>query len=64
VWAGVCIPSVADCFKYRNRLGLDVAVEALREGLRSKKCTPDAVWEYAGICRVRNIIKPYIEALL
>jgi len=56
--------TVADCFKYRNKLGLDVALEALREALRSRKATPAAIWEAAKICRVANVIRPYMEALV
>jgi predicted transcriptional regulator of viral defense system len=54
--------TVADCFKYRNKIGLDVAIEALREVLRSRKCTIDELWKYAKICRVSNVIRPYLEA--
>ena len=56
--------SVADCFKFRNKIGLDVALESLRDCLRQRKCTADSLWKYARICRVANIMKPYIEAML
>ncbi|MBW1732261.1 MAG: AbiEi antitoxin N-terminal domain-containing protein [Deltaproteobacteria bacterium] len=55
--------TVADCFKYRNKIGLDVALEALRECLRQHKCTNDDLWRYGKICRVWNVMKPYLEAL-
>jgi len=55
--------TVADTFKFRNKIGLDVAVEALRDCLRSHKATRDELWHYAGICRVQRIMKPYLEAL-
>lgn len=55
--------TVADCFKYRNKIGLDVAIEALRECWRSRRCTMDDLWHYADICRVRNVMRPYLEAL-
>lgn len=55
--------TVADCFKYRNKIGLDVALEALRECLRKRKCTNDELWQYAKICRVANVMKPYMEAM-
>lgn len=55
--------TVADCFKYRNKIGLDVALEALRDCYRSRKCTMDVLWKYAKICRVGNIMKPYLESL-
>ena len=56
--------TVADCFKFRNKIGLDVALEALRDCHQSRKCTMDDLWKYAKICRVANIIKPYLESLL
>lgn len=55
--------TVADCFKYRNKIGLDVAIESLRECWRQKICTIDQVWEYAAICRVTNVMRPYLESL-
>jgi len=55
---------VADCFKYRNKIGLDVALEALRECLRQRKATTAALWEAAKVCRVSNVMKPYMEALV
>jgi len=56
--------TVADCFKYRNKIGLDVAIEALRECLRSELCNVDDIWRYAGICRVQIVMRPYLESLL
>ena len=53
--------TVADCFKYRNKIGLDVAMEALRESLRSRKCTRDDIHRHARICRVWNVMRPYLE---
>lgn len=55
--------TVADCFKYRNKLGLDVAIEALRDCLRQRMCTVDELWRYAKIDRVSTVMRPYIEAL-
>lgn len=55
--------TVADCFKYRNKIGLDVALEALRECRRQKKATADELWHFARICRVANVIRPYMEAI-
>jgi len=55
--------TVADCFKYRNKIGLDVALEALRECWRERRCTMDELWHYAGICRVENVMRPYLESL-
>jgi len=55
--------TVADCFKYRNKIGLDVAIEALRECWQSRRCTMDDLWHYADICRVRNVMRPYLESI-
>lgn len=54
--------TLADCFKYRNKIGLDVALEALREGPRARKFTHHDLWRYAKICRVANVMLPYLEA--
>jgi len=56
--------TVADCFKYRNKIGLDVALEALRDVIRERKCSIDELWRYAKVCRVTKIIRPYMEAIL
>jgi predicted transcriptional regulator of viral defense system len=56
--------TVADCFKYRHKIGLDVALEALRDLLRTKRASMDEVWRYARICRVANVMRPYLEALV
>ncbi|MFC1628395.1 hypothetical protein ACFL3H_04715, partial [Gemmatimonadota bacterium] len=56
--------TVADCFKYRNKLGLDVAIEALKLYLREKRGRPDELIRFARVCRVERVIRPYIEALL
>lgn len=55
--------TVADCFKYRSKVGLDVAIEALRECLAKKRATRDEIWRYATINRVQNVMRPYLEAL-
>jgi predicted transcriptional regulator of viral defense system len=55
--------TVADCFKYRNKIGLDVALEALREARRAKQASADALWRYAKINRVANVMRPYLEAV-
>lgn len=55
--------TVVDCFKFRSRVGLDVAVEALRDCLAQRRATPAQIWSFAGLCRVRTIMKPYLEAL-
>jgi len=55
--------TVADCFKYRNKIGLDVALESLRECLKTRHCTIDELWYYAKICRVSNVMRPYLDAM-
>lgn len=55
--------TVADCFKYRNKIGTDVAVEALRDAWRQKHCSMDELWRYAKVCRVANVMRPYLEML-
>jgi len=55
--------TVADCFKFRNKIGLDLAIEALKECLRRKKGTVNDIYSFAKICRVSNVIRPYMEAL-
>ena len=65
---GVTVPiytpakTVVDCFKYRNKIGLDLALEALRDCRRLHRCTDHDLWHFAEICRVANVIKPYLEA--
>jgi hypothetical protein len=56
--------TVADCFKFRGKVGLSVAMEALRDYVRSSAGPIDALWHYAGICRVQTVIRPYMEALV
>jgi predicted transcriptional regulator of viral defense system len=55
--------TVADCFKFRNKIGLDVALEALREARRAKKASADELWRYARVNRVTNVMRPYLEAV-
>jgi len=56
--------TIADCFKYRNKIGLDVALEALREGWRERGFSMDELWKYARLCRVANVMRPYLEAMV
>lgn len=56
--------TVADCFKYRNKIGLDVALEALREGWRARRFTIDELDRYAEVCRVSSVMRPYVESLV
>lgn len=56
--------TIADCFKYRNKIGLDVAIEALKFWRNKKNSRIDKLIEYAKICRIYNVIKPYAEAMI
>lgn len=56
--------TVADCFKFRNKIGLDVALESLRDAWRERKVTSEALWRYAKVNRVANVMRPYLEALV
>ncbi len=56
--------TVADCFKYRQKIGIDVAVEALDDCWSARRCSVDELWRYAAVCRVTNVIRPYMEAVL
>lgn len=55
--------TVVDCFKHRNKIGIDVALEALRDARAQKKASADDLWRYAKICRVANVMRPYLEAI-
>ncbi len=54
--------SVVDCFRYRRLVGLDVALEALRMALRSRKATPDAIARHAKVLRIWSVLRPYLES--
>jgi len=55
--------TVVDCFRYRNKIGLDIALEALRDAVRSRKASVDAITRAAEVCRARSVIRAYLEAL-
>jgi predicted transcriptional regulator of viral defense system len=55
--------TVADCFKFRNRLGIDIARAALKTAIADKSVTPGEILRYAKICRVQRIVKPLLEVL-
>ena len=55
--------TIADCFKHRNKVGLDVALEALKEARAGAKVSSDELWHYAKICRVANVMRPYLEVI-
>ena len=57
--------TIADCFKYRNKVGIDVAMEGLRTYReRARKFPVNKLMEYAGICRVGKVMRPYLEAVI
>ena len=56
--------TIVDCFKYRNKIGLDVALEALRDCFRMQKCIMDDLSYYAQVCRVAKVMRPYLEAVV
>lgn len=56
--------TIADLFKYRNKVGVGVAAEALRDAVRSRKVKPGEIDPYARICRVQRVMRPYLEALV
>ena len=56
--------TVADCFKFRNKVGVDVAMEALRDCVAQRLSTADELAAYARICRVTQVMQPYMEAIL
>jgi predicted transcriptional regulator of viral defense system len=55
--------TVADCFKFRNKIGLDVAIEALKESVHQRKTNTDEIYRYSKLCRVSKVILPYMESL-
>lgn len=56
--------TIADLFKYRNKIGLDVPLEALREAWRARRFTMAEIHRYARVCRVERVMTPYLEALV
>jgi predicted transcriptional regulator of viral defense system len=56
--------TVADCFKFRNTVGLEVAIQALRDYLQQKRATVDELLYFARICRVERVMRPYLEAMV
>ncbi len=55
--------TIADCFKFRNKIGLDIAIDALEQGIEQRKASFSDIVKYAEICRVKSVIKPYLEAI-
>lgn len=56
--------TVVDCFRYRNKLGRDVALEALRDALDDRRVQPDEIVRAAQVCRIYSVLRPYLEAAL
>ena len=56
--------TIADCFKYRHKIGIDVAVEALKDALRHKRTSIDEIHRFAKVCRVDRVMRPYLEAIV
>lgn len=54
--------TVADCFKFRNKIGLEIALSALKDCLRQRKASRDEIWQAAKVCRMTNVLRPYLEA--
>ena len=55
--------TAVDCFRYRNKVGVDVAIEGLRECLKRRICHPDDIWRYAKASRTWTVMRPYLETL-
>jgi len=55
--------TIADCFKFRNKIGVDIAIEALKACRERRSCNADRLWHYAKICRVTNVMRPYLEVV-
>jgi len=55
--------TVADCFKFRNKIGFDVALGALQEAWRAQRVSMDELWRYVTLCRMTNVMRPYMESL-
>ncbi|QHN03072.1 transcriptional regulator [Granulicella sp. WH15] len=56
--------TVADCFKFRSKVGIETAIQALRAAYREKKASMDDLWDAAKVCRVVNVMRPYMESLI
>ncbi len=56
--------TIADCFKFRNKIGLDIALEALRDAWDQNRVTIDELWASAEMCRMTNVMRPYLKSLV
>jgi predicted transcriptional regulator of viral defense system len=55
--------TIVDCFRFRNKIGVDIAISALRDALRKRRCKPDEILRHARALRIASVIKPYLEAM-
>ena len=55
--------TVVDCFRFRRLVGIDVAIEALRDALYDRKATADEIWRAAEVCRAKSLVGPIMEAM-
>ena len=55
--------TIVDCFRFRNKIGADIAISAMREALRQHRCTPDEIMELAEPLRIARVVEPYLEAM-
>jgi predicted transcriptional regulator of viral defense system len=55
--------TIVDCFRFRNKIGVDIAISAMREALRKRRCKPDEILRHARALRIASVIKPYLEAM-
>jgi len=56
--------TIVDCFRYRAKVGIDIAMEGLREGLRRRRCSADELWRCARQARIWSFMRPYVEAMV
>ena len=56
--------TIVDCFRYRNKIGVDIAVEGLREAIQQRQCTPDQLWNYAQKARVWSVMHPHVDTVV
>ena len=55
--------TIVDCFRFRNKIGTDIAISAMREALRKRRCKPDEIIRLARSLRIASVVRPYIEAM-
>lgn len=56
--------TIVDCFRFRNKIGVDIAISAMREALRKRVCTPDDIMSHARSLRIASVVRPYLEAMI